>query len=73
MKATNIEIGKDGKTIITTETSRFLRKPKIRKFVASEKIVGNYYKWLELPDNLLVTDLLSFQLDSWKTTPPIND
>lgn len=67
-----------GKTVITTEEETkpareaFLfwkAKPpviKMRKFVAAEQIVGNYYRWLEMPDNMIVGDSLSFQLDAWK-------
>jgi hypothetical protein len=56
----------DGKTVITTETSRLLRKPLTRRFVAEKKVTGDFFSWLELPDMLLVPARLSFQLDAWK-------
>lgn len=52
------------KTIITTETNGWFRK-KIRKFEAQEESPKGYWKWLELPDHLLVDGVLSFQLDAW--------
>ena len=65
MKMTKMET-MDGKTVITTETPRLLRKPITRRFVAEKKVAGDFFSWLELPDMLLVPDRLSFQLDAWK-------
>ncbi len=60
----------DGKTVLITETEikRFLRKPQkiIRKFIAIPKFNGAYFQWLEFPDNMLVPDNTSCQLDAWR-------
>lgn len=66
MKCVNKEIDKKGRTVLVTETDRFLRKPKVRKFVATETVIRNkYWTWRELPDMTLVPDVTSFQLDAW--------
>ncbi len=53
------------KVVLITETDRFLRNPKTRKFYASKCLVSSYWTWLELPHKTIVPDALSFQLDSW--------
>lgn len=55
----------EGKTIIETE-SKILFFKKTRRFVAVERVAGEYFNWLELPHYLSVPDALSFQLDAWK-------
>ena len=64
MKATKVEL-ENGRTVITAETPRLFRKPKIRRFVASRQITKNYWDWLELPGKTTVDNHLSFQLDAW--------
>ena len=54
-----------GKTIFITETKRLFFKPKIRRFLAQSELTSNYWRWLELPDKLIVSDNLSLQLDAW--------
>jgi len=60
----------DGKTVITTEYTEtrwlFFKRTATRKFVAVDRMVGEYWTWLELPDYSLVPDRLSFQLNEWK-------
>jgi hypothetical protein len=67
MRVTKIET-ENGKTVITTETPRWLwfLKPRVQRFVAARRIVGDFWEWLELPDKRLVTDQSSYQLDAWK-------
>lgn len=71
----------NGKTVIMTEeivkpeklVKRFFRKSylreavvKNRSFMAVSHVAGKFYSWVEMPDNSLVPDSLSFQLDTWK-------
>jgi len=65
MRCIGHKIQPDGKTVLITETKRFLRKPKVREFCATRRIAGRFWQWLELPDKILVPDLLSFQLNEW--------
>jgi hypothetical protein len=80
MRAIKIETV-DGKTIITTEEVvekektiwRLFRKPVIVpavvkhcRYMAADRIAGNFWRWLELPDKKLVGDSKSFQLDAWR-------
>ena len=80
MQVKNIE-EIDSKTVITTETvikpekliKRWFRDPILRKaitqtrqFKAVSCYVADYHTWVELPNNIMVPDLLSFQLDTWK-------
>ena len=53
--------------IVEEDKKRFLLKPKIkiRKFMSLERIAGDFFCWLELPDKTIVPDHLSFQLDAW--------
>lgn len=63
MKVTGISI-KNGWPIIATETKVLFWKKK-RSFLATRKIVEDYFGWVELPNNLIVPDPLSLQLDEW--------
>ena len=65
MKFIRKETREDGKTVLYVEDKGWFRK-KIRSFVANRLYVADYWEWLELPDNTLVEDILSFQLDVWK-------
>lgn len=55
----------EGKTVIETESKILFFKNR-RRFIEVEKIVGEFFKWLELPNYSLVPDDLSFQLNEWK-------
>ena len=54
----------DGKVVLTTETKGLFRK-KIRKFEVQREYPKGYFSWLELPNRILVSDILAFQLDAW--------
>lgn len=56
----------NGMPQLTTSTKRLFRKSKIRVFKATDRYVSNFFKWVELPNNELVGDSLSFQLNTWK-------
>ena len=56
---------------VEVKTPRLFRKPKIehREFLCVTEKFGKYYQrnqWLELPNKILVSASLSFQLDAWK-------
>ena len=55
----------NGKSVITTEKSKFRFWKKEQKFVAQKEFPKGYWTWLELPNLTLVPDSLSFQLDEW--------
>ena len=70
MKVTNIlkDNFNNTRTIETLTSRSFLGiklKPIKRKFFANERRVADYWRWVELPDKILVNDELSFQLDTW--------
>lgn len=70
MKATRIVWDGNKKTFkILTETPRkvfgFKLKPIIREFSATKEYPKGHWDWVEIPDNTLVPDRLSFQLDKW--------
>lgn len=61
-----------GKIVIETESEkkRLFRRPKkiTRIFEAQREFPKGYWEWLELPDKLIVPDVLSLQLDAWNRT-----
>ena len=64
------KVEREGKIIvITTLTDRkFLcikLKPLERKFIATKEYSKGYWNWMELPNNEIVGDSLSFQLNAW--------
>ena len=64
MKAISItEVG--GETEIEVETGRWIFKH-VTTFRATERIVGDYFTWVKMPNRTMTPDWLSFQLDSWK-------
>lgn len=64
MKVVNIEeIGEQ--TEITVETGRWIFKRET-KYKTTRRIAGEYYQWVQRPDNIKVPDGFSFQLDEWK-------
>jgi len=56
----------NGKTEITIEKKVFLFFKKQEKYIAVNKIAGEFYSWVKAPDNTIVPDYLSFQLDKWR-------
>ena len=67
MKAVKKETNDKGHQIITCEEPVFfgLFKPKKRQFIATEKYIGKYWIWKELPGKTLVGNDMFFQLNSW--------
>ena len=65
MKLLKVEKDDYGRTVLTTSTDRFLRKPKIQSFLASRNIVADYWEWVELPNQNMVTTNLGLQLDTF--------
>ncbi len=59
------EIINTSKPIIVTEQRVFIFWKRIRKFKAVRQMAHKYWEWVELPNNKLVHDNLSFQLDHW--------
>lgn len=60
-----IEEFKGKPVVITSKKSWFGFKSKTVKFLCSENYVSTYWKWLKLPEMILVPDNMSFQLDEW--------
>ena len=56
----------DGKTELTIEKTVFFFFKKQEKYIAVKRIVGEYYSWVKHPNNTMVPDHMSFQLDQWK-------
>ena len=54
-----------GKEILIVTETKVLFWKKIRKFKSQGKYLPDYWKWVEMPDRLLVGDRISFQLDVW--------
>jgi hypothetical protein len=55
----------NGQTEIQVETGAWIFKH-VTTYRTSGKIAGDYYRWVKLPDKMIVHDVMSFQLDSWK-------
>ena len=65
MKAIKKETNEKGYIILTCESS-YLGLFKIQeKFIATEERPRGYWDWRRLPNKTIVTDNMSFQLDSW--------
>lgn len=67
MKVIASGLNSKGLPVITVEeTVGFFFKKNIRReFVAARQSMPGYWDWSELPDNLIVSDYLSFQLNHW--------
>ena len=64
MKATKIE-EVNNQTEITVETGKW-KFIKVSTYRTNGRIAGEFYNWLKLPENTIVADKMSFQLDVWK-------
>lgn len=64
MKALKIE-QVDGETEITVESGTWIFK-KITVYRTIGCYVGEFFKWVEMPDKIMVGGTLAFQLDTWK-------
>lgn len=61
-----ILISKDNGVIEIVVESTFLFFFKTHKtYRATKRIVGDYYSWVMLPNQTIVPDHMSFQLDQW--------
>jgi hypothetical protein len=66
MKAVKKEINEKGHIILTCEDSVLFGLLKIQtKFIATKEYPKGYWNWRKLPNKTLVSDTMSFQLDSW--------
>ena len=64
MRCVGIEFDEKKKPVLLIEEKKWFRR-KITKYIAYNRITGNFYEWLELPEMIIVPDVLSFQLDVW--------
>ena len=64
MKFVSLEYDEKDRAIITVDSS-FLFFKKQTKYLAVEKYVTEFYKWVKLPNKILVGDTLAYQLDTW--------
>lgn len=70
MRVTNI-LKENSKGLMTIETltdRSFLGiklKPIKRTFIANKEYTEGYWNWVEMPNKIIVSDKLSFQLDEW--------
>lgn len=62
MKCLKVEKDKD---IILTVEHKFLCFTKIVKYKSDGVIVGQYHRWIKLPDMIMVSGGFEFQLDTW--------
>lgn len=65
MQYVKIEKDDKGRSVITC-SQRILFWKRQRRYLAQERIAGEFYTWFELPSIHRVPDRLSFQLDAWR-------
>lgn len=56
----------NGKTELTIERTVLFFFKKQEKYIAASRLVGEFYSWVKAPNNTIVPDHMSFQLDKWK-------
>jgi len=56
----------NGKTELTIEKTVLFFFKKQEKYIAVKRIAGEFYSWVKAPNNTIVPDHMSFQLDKWK-------
>lgn len=66
MKMRCININRElGKFPIITVEHKFLFIKRIMKYQSQGILVGDFHRWVELPEKILVGGQMSFQLDAW--------
>lgn len=55
----------DGEKIVLTVEKKILFYRVIVKYEATEQYPKGYWNWTKLPNKTLISDAMSFQLDSW--------
>ena len=72
MRLLRIEKSENGKPVVVVEESRTSgfwwwekEVKKETKYLVSGERVRGFWKWLKLPDLILVGDSMSFQLNAW--------
>jgi hypothetical protein len=62
IRCAGIERGDNPVLIIT---SRFLWMEKTTRYKSLGRIAGDFHQWVKSPNNTMVKDKMSFQLDAW--------